>query len=222
MASASAIKPIKVWGEDGPNPPKVVIILEELGVPYEIVPIAFSDVKKPEYTAINPNGRLPTIYDPNTDLTLWESGAIVEYLIERYDTGHALSFAPGTAESYHAKQWLYFQTTGQGPYFGQAVWFKKLHSERLPSAVARYVAEIRRVSAVLDGVLAARKAGQVGDGPWLVGNRISYADLAFIPWHVTIGAFLDKDEYNLDEFPHLKDWFARISSRPSVKKVLKL
>ena len=65
---------LKVWGEGGPNPPKVAIILEELGLPYEFVPIAMADVKKPEYLAINPNGRLPAIYDPNTNITLWESG----------------------------------------------------------------------------------------------------------------------------------------------------
>jgi glutathione S-transferase len=108
----SQIKPIKVWGKGGPNPPKIAIVLEELGLPYETVAIPLTDVKKPDYLAINPNGRLPAIYDPNTDLTLWESGAIIEYLIERYDTTHKLSFAPGTAETYHAKQWLFFQTTG--------------------------------------------------------------------------------------------------------------
>lgn len=78
----STIKPIKVWGKGGPNPPKVAILLEELGVPYEAIAVPLADVKKPEYLAVNPNGHLPSIYDPNTDLTLWESGAIVEYLIE--------------------------------------------------------------------------------------------------------------------------------------------
>jgi glutathione S-transferase len=66
----SRIKPIKVWGKGGPNPPKVAIVLEELGLPYEIVAVPLTDVKKPDYLAINPNGRLPAIYDPNTDLTL--------------------------------------------------------------------------------------------------------------------------------------------------------
>ena len=118
---SSPLKPLKVWGQGGPNPPKVAITLLELNVPHEIIPTPLSEIKKPEYLAINPNGRLPAIYDPNTDITLWESGAIIEYLIERYDSQHRLSFVPGTPESYHAKQWLFFQTTGQGPYYGQAV-----------------------------------------------------------------------------------------------------
>ncbi|KAJ2988560.1 hypothetical protein NUW58_g3907 [Xylaria curta] len=123
----SSLKPIKAYGKGGPNPPKVIMILEELGLPYEIVSVQFADVKKPEYTAINPNGRLPAIHDPNTGLTLWESGAIVEYLVETYDKENKISFPKGSNESYLTKQWLYYQTTGQGPYFGQAVWFTRYH-----------------------------------------------------------------------------------------------
>ncbi len=106
---ASSLKPIKTYGKGGPNPPKVIIILEELGLPYEVIPTPFSDVKKPEYLSINPNGRLPAIYDPNTDLTLWESGAIIEYLVETYDKDNKISFPQGSNESYLTKQWLYYQ-----------------------------------------------------------------------------------------------------------------
>ncbi|KAK1772086.1 glutathione S-transferase [Phialemonium atrogriseum] len=217
----SPIKPIKVWGKTGPNPPKVSIVLEELGVPYETVPIQLADVKKPEFTSINPNGRVPAIYDPNTDITLWESGAIVEYLIEKYDTKRQLSFAQGTPEYYHAKQWLYFQSTGQGPYFGQAAWFIRYHPEQLPSAVERYAKEVNRVSGVLDGYLAQQKEefGAGGEGPWLVGNKLSYADLAFVPWQRAIGTILAKDQYDEDSFPHLKEWLGKLKSRQSVKKV---
>jgi glutathione S-transferase len=75
---ASTIKPITFWGGPlGPNPGKVYMILKELRIPHERIEIPLSDVKKPEYTKHNPNGRLPTIYDPNTDLTIWESGAII-------------------------------------------------------------------------------------------------------------------------------------------------
>jgi glutathione S-transferase len=99
------LKPIKVWGKGGPNPPKVAIMLAELGLPHELIFVPLSDVKKPEYLAINPNGRLPSIHDPNTGITLWESGAIVLYLIDRYDKDHKFSFEPGTPEHYHAQQW---------------------------------------------------------------------------------------------------------------------
>lgn len=218
---SSQLKPIKLYGQKGPNPGKVGIILAELGLPYEAENIQFSDVKKPEYVAINPNGRLPSIHDPNTGITLWETGAIFEYLIERYDTEHRFSFAPGTPESYLAKQWLYFQTTGQGPYYGQAVWFKRYHAEQVPSAIERYVKEINRVSGVLDGHLAQQKQEHGGsDGPWLVGNKMSYADIAFIPWQSLASLLLGKDEYNDDDYPHVKEWLGNMTSREKVKKVL--
>lgn len=214
--SFANLKPIKVYGKGGPNPPKVAILLEELGVPYETTAIALSDVKKPEYTAINPNGRVPSIYDPNTDLTLWESGAIFEYLIEKYDPEHKFSFAPGSPESYHAKQYLFFQVSGQGPYYGQAAWFKIYHSEKVPSAVARYTGEINRVTGVLDKVLSENaKAG--GDGPWLVGGKYSYADIAFVPWQSLVTKLVSTEEYNPDDYPTVKAWLNKILERPAVQ-----
>lgn len=217
----SEIKPIKVWGQGGANPPKVAMILEELGLPYSAIPVPLSDVKKPEYVAINPNGRLPSIHDPNTGITLWESGAIIEYLIERYDTYHRLSFEPGTPESYHAKQWFFFQATGQGPYYGQMSWFKKLHPENVPSAIERYVKEVNRVSAVLNGYLGQQKEKYgAGDGPWLVGNKLSYADLAFVTYQKVTPMFLGKDEYNEDDYPYLKEWLGNMTEREAVRSVL--
>jgi len=85
------------------------MLLAELEIPHNIIDIPFPDIKKPEYMKINPNGRIPAIYDPNTEITLWESGAIVEYLIEKYDKEGKLSFPAGSKESYLAKQWLFFQ-----------------------------------------------------------------------------------------------------------------
>lgn len=217
---SSQTRPIVLWGDHGPNPRKVAMILEELGLPYQVNPIPLSDVKKPEYVSINPNGRLPAIQDPNTGITLWESGAILEYLVDRYDKEQRFSFAPGTPESYHAKQWLHFQASGQGPYYGQAVWFRKYHPEQVPSAVERYIKEINRVSGVLDGHLAQQKQEHGGsDGPWLVGNKFSYADIAFIPWQASVSRILEKDEYNEDDYPHVKEWLSKMISRETVKTV---
>lgn len=217
---SSQIKPIKLWGHAGPNPLKVSTILEELRIPYEVIEVALSDVKKAKYTAINPNGRLPAIYDPNTDITLWESGAIVEYLIDKYDTDHRLGFPSGTPEYYHARQWLFFQTTGQAPYYGQAVWFNKYHPERIPSAIERYVNEIKRVTGVLERHLA--KQAHDGDGPWLVGNRFSYADAAFVSWQTIVAMFWEKEEFGAggDGFPEVKGWMGRMMEREKVKKVM--
>ncbi|KAA8906851.1 hypothetical protein TRICI_005090 [Trichomonascus ciferrii] len=205
------MQPIKLYGGFGPNPLKVLLLLEELGLSYEVVPVTLAEVKQPEYLKVNPNGRLPAIEDPNTGLTLWESGAIFEYLIEKYDTEHKLSFPAGTEEYYHAKQWLYFQTTGQGPYFGQAAWFKNYHSEKVPSALERYEKEINRVNQVLEGQLAKKD--------WLVGNKFSYADLSFIPWEK--GASDGIDGFNIDDYPHVKQWFNKILSRPAIINALK-
>lgn len=214
------LKPIKVWGQGGPNPPKVNIILEELGLPYETIDIQHysTNEQSPEYLAITPNGRVPAIQDPNNDLTLWESGAIIEYLIEHYDTTHKISFPPGTTEAYHTKQWLYFQTTGQGPYYGQAIHFKRTHPEKIQSAIDRYTKEINRVSGVLDGHLA--KQEKHGGGPWLVGNKCTFADISFVTYQVSMGFMLSKDEYDVDNYPVLKEWLGRLTSCDAVKKVL--
>jgi glutathione S-transferase len=219
--SFSHLKPITIWGRGGPNPPKVAILLEELGVPYEAIAVPISDVKKPEYLTINPNGRLPAIRDPNNGgLTLWESGAILEYLIERYDTpSHRFSFPAGSREAFLAKQYLFFQVSGQGPYYGQAAWFKKFHSEPLPSAVARYVGEVNRVTAVLEKVLAeeAEKYPGAEDGPWLVGGKYSFADIAFISWQNVILKIVGSDEYDPGQYPRVKQWLEKLLERPAVQ-----
>lgn len=222
MSTNSDLKPIKLYGDGGPNPPKVQILLEELGLPHEVIGVPWPDIKKPAYLAINPNGRLPSIQDPNTDITLWESGAILEYLIEKYDKEYRLSFPAGTNDAYHAKQWLFFQTTGQGPYYGQAVWFTKFHPEQLPSARERYLNEIRRVMGVLESWLNKQKEehGGESDGPWLVGNRLSYADLSFITWQKAAERILG-DDYNETDFPTVAAWLNKMVSRPAVVKVYK-
>jgi glutathione S-transferase len=115
-------------------------------------------------TWLNPHGRVPAIEDPNTGITLWESGAIVEYLVETYDTKHSLTYA-SSPEKYFVKQWLHFQISGQGPYFGQAAWFEKFHPEKIESARERYKNEIKRVLKVLDKHLETSGKG------FLVGDK---------------------------------------------------
>ncbi|KAJ4397865.1 hypothetical protein N0V93_002102 [Gnomoniopsis smithogilvyi] len=208
-----SLKPIILWGHDGgPNPWRVAMILKELDVPYTHKFLQLADMKKEPFESINPNGRVPAIEDPNTGITLWESGAIIQYLIETYDKQHIISFAPGSKESFEASQWLFYQATGQGPYFGQAVWFDVYHSEKLPSAVDRYVNEIRRVSAVLDRVVKDKK--------YLVGGKYSFADAAFLTWYVVVmRLFAEKVKVETD-FPHLNAWLDRIKSRPAITKTL--
>lgn len=146
----------------GPNPKKVVIILEELGIPYTL-----TDVTKPKEEAflkINPNGRMPAIQDPNNNnFVLWESGAICKYIVETYDKENKLNITT-LPEKWYLEQWLQFQMSGQGPYYGQGVWFHKFHAEDVPSAKKRYLEQIERVWGVLDNVLKDKK--------YLVGDKL--------------------------------------------------
>lgn len=217
MSSNSSLKPITIYGKGGPNPPKVAILCEELNIPYTIDDIPFSAVKEPAYLSINPNGRVPAIQDPNTSLTLWESGAIILYLIERYDIDRKLSFDPQSNEAQLARQWLFFQTTGQGPYYGQAVWFTKYHPEQLLSAQERYYREIERVTGVLESHLKAQPKGD--DGPWLVGGKCSYADLAFVTWQVIAAKFLG-EKVDVSPYTEVKGWIERLEKREAVGTVL--
>lgn len=214
QSSNMSLKPITLWGHNGsPNPWKVAMILEELNVPFTHKMVEPPDMKKEPYESINPNGRVPAIEDPNTGIKLWESGAIIEYLVETYDKQYNVSFAPGSKEFFEAKQWLYYQVSGQGPYFGQAAWFTVYHPEKLPSAVDRYVNEIRRVSGVLDRFLK--------DKEFLVGGKFSYADAAFMTWYV-VAVLLFADRLNLEtDFPLLNAWLERIKTRPTTAKILR-
>ena len=207
-------QPITLYGHaTGPNPWKVAMLLEELKLPFTTTIVDKADLKKPAYEKININGRAPAIQDPNTGLTLWESGAIIEYLIETYDRNHDISFAPGTSDYYHAKQWLYFQVSGQGPYFGQAVWFKVFHPEKIQSAQDRYVNEIRRVSGVLNRALDRKT--------FLVGEKYSYADVVFLSWYEAVIARVISDVFDISvEFPNLQAWLNRIRARPAIAKTL--
>lgn len=203
------MKPITLWSHTGgPNPWKVAIILKELNVPYESKFIDFKQVKEEPFLSLNPNGRVPAIEDPNTGLTLWESGAIVEYIIDQYDTEHKISHADLQNKN-HARQWLHFQMSGQGPYYGQAFWFINYAPEKIPYAIDRYVAEMGRVTSVLEKALDGKD--------WLVGDKCTYADLAFVPWQRIAGMIGGENFY--DKYPKVKAWLDRMQDRPSVKKI---
>ncbi|EXJ74312.1 glutathione S-transferase [Cladophialophora psammophila CBS 110553] len=208
----SSLKAITLYGHGAtPNPRKVAIILEELSIPYTMKEVDFSDIKKPPYTDICPNGRVPAIEDPNTGITLWESGAIVQYLVETYDKDRVLTYDT-VPEKYQLNQWLMFQMSGQGPYFGQAAWFKVFHPEKLPSAQERYVREVERVTSVLDGWLQKRK--------FLVGDKLTYADLAFVPWAKNVLWLDDEKTIDMAKYPAYSKWLDGMLARESVKKIL--
>ncbi|MCJ1431533.1 glutathione S- transferase, nitrogen catabolite repression regulator [Xylographa pallens] len=141
-----------------------------------------------------------------------QSGAIIQYLIDTYDKKHQLSY-DSFPEKYQTAQWLFFQVSGQGPYFGQKAWFSNYHAEKLPSAEERYANEIRRVLGVLDAHLTKQRT------PYLVGDKCTFADLAWVTWNALLG-WLVPDLNAEKEFPAFYAWNQRLVERPAVKKVL--
>lgn len=209
----SSLKPLVLYSHaTGPNPWKVAIILEELQLPYETKFLEFPQMKQDPYESINPNGRVPALEDLNTGVKLFESGAIITYLIDTYDKDASLH-STTLPEKYLEQSWLHFQMSGQGPYYGQKAWFTYFHPEKnLTSAIDRYANEIKRVVGVIDRHL--QKSGK----PYLVGDRVSYADLAFVPWHMALG-FLVPDWDYAKEAPHFAKWNQSLLDRPAVKKI---
>ncbi|THG95168.1 hypothetical protein EW026_g6430 [Hermanssonia centrifuga] len=200
----------------GPNGWKVAIVLEELGLTYESIYLDFQkgEQKAPEHTKYNPNGRIPTLIDhKNNDFTLWESDAILLYLVSKYDPEHKISVT-GEDEKFYLTQWLFFQASGQGPYYGQAAWFIYFHAEKIPSAIERYTNEILRVLGVLESVLSKQE--------WLVGGKLTIADLSFITWNqgALAGPLPNKEGFNFQkDFPAVSAWHAKLEARDSVKAI---
>ena len=115
---------------------------------------------------------LSSCIEPHSHAILRESDAILVYLVDKYDPEHKIS-AVSEEDKYHQLQWLFFQASGQGPYYGQLAWFLNYHPEKVPSAIERYKNEVKRVLDVLNSVLEKHE--------WLVGDKCTIADLSFIP-----------------------------------------
>jgi GST-like protein len=200
---------IEVWTWPTPNGHKVHIALEELGLPYKIVPINIGagDQFKPEFLAITPNHRIPAIVDPDgpggQPLKLFESGAILIYLSEK--TGGKLMPSDAVGR-YRCLQWLMFQMGGVGPMFGQYNHFANYAVEKLPYAIERYTNEVRRLHRVLDK--------RLGEAPFLAGREYSIADIATFPWVRNP----DRRDINLADYPNVKRWHDTIAERPAVQR----
>jgi len=208
-----------IYGHNsGPNPWKVVNILNELGLSFEWIGLDFNkgEHKAEKYLAINPNGRVPALVDhQNKDFTVWESGAIILYLAAKYDPQNKIHTGDFETDTL-ATQWLMFQMSGQGPYFGQAAWFTFYHSEKLPSVIERYNKEALRVVGVLERGLEGKD--------YLVGNRLTYADLSFISWNnfVLYGIEGVKEDFAANKFPQVKKWHEKLVARDAWKKTMEL
>jgi len=195
-----------------PNGHKITIFLEEAGVPYTIKPVNISagDQFKPEFLKISPNNRIPAMVDTEPSdgkgpLSVFESGAILQYLAEK--TGKFLpADRRGRAD---VMQWLFWQMGGLGPMAGQNGHFNNYAPEKIPYAIDRYVKETERLYGVLDERLEDRE--------FIVGDY-SIADIACYPWIVPH----ERHKQNLGEFANLKRWFAAIQQRPAVQRAYEL
>jgi GST-like protein len=190
------------WGT--PNGQKVSIMLEEVGLAYEVHPINLRkrDQFSPAYLAINPNNKIPAIIDRDgpgeKSLTLFESGAILIYLAEK--TNKLLSREPRAR--YETIQWLMFQMGGVGPIFGQTHYFLGA-DEKIPQAIDRFKKETSRLYAVLEKHLANHE---------FLADDYSIADIATYPW---VGRH-ERHQVDLNDLPNVKRWFDVITARPAV------
>jgi GST-like protein len=203
-------QPIDLYYWPTPNGYKITIFLEEVRLPYNVVPvdIAAGDQFEPEFLKISPNNKMPAIVDPEgpdgEPISLFESGAILIYLAEK--TGRFLPDSP--RERYAVLQWLMFQMGHVGPMLGQAHHFRQYAPETIPYAVERYTNEAARLYGVIDRRLA--------EAPFVAGGEYTIADVAIFPWlrsHENQGQ-------SLDDYPHLKRWYEDIESRPAVRRGL--
>ena len=200
---------IKFYFNGSPNPTKVALFLEEAGVPYEPIAIdtRVGDQFKPEYLAINPNGKVPAIVDG--DATVFDSNAILFYL--GTTTG---KFMPPETKAARGQMlsWLMFVATGVGPYSGQAVHFKHFAPEKLPYAVNRYIFESERHFAILDAHLGKHK--------YMVGDSYSIVDMDVWGWARMLPFILGDGAF--DKFPNLKRLVDEINARPAAARAIAL
>ncbi|KIM32992.1 hypothetical protein M408DRAFT_190392 [Serendipita vermifera MAFF 305830] len=201
--------------ESGVNVFKILIILNELGLTYKEYLLDFGkqEQKGESYVSFMPNGRIPALVDHwNNDKVVWESNAMLKY-IARYDTEGKFTVTDPDEQT-DMDTWLFFQSSHQGPYFGQLQWFSFYHEEPVPSAVTRYLGETRRILGVLDKVLK--------DKEWLVGGKCTLADISFIKCNEYAVRYLLGSEFDFaKEFPHAARWHNALMTRPAVAWVFK-
>ena len=202
------------WGT--PNGRKATIMLEELGVPYDLHPVNIGKDEQfaPEFLKISPNNKIPAIVDDSGEdgpLSVFESGAILIYLADKY--GRFL--APKGAARYEALQWLMWQMGGLGPMFGQLGWFAVTDKGQTPVGVERYAQEARRLLNVMEK--------RLGEAPYLAGADYSIADIAVYPWIAQYRVRVKEHiEPMLEVRPNILAWIERISARDAVERGMKL
>lgn len=203
MSTAENKKGIDLYTWNTPNGRKVSIMLEEVGLPYNVIPIDITkgEQLRPEFLLISPNNKIPAIVDHDAGVSLMESGAILMYLANK--TGKLLS--PIGEKYWEQMEWLMLQMGSIGPMLGQTHHFVKFNPGKSPYAEERYSKENARLYRVLEKRLEDRE---------FICDDYSVVDIATWPW---ISRF-EFQQMNLSEFPNLKRWYLKIASRPAVRR----
>jgi GSH-dependent disulfide-bond oxidoreductase len=210
---------LQLYSLPTPNGVKVSIVLEEIGLPYEVHLVDFNkdDQKTPEFLSLNPNGKIPAIIDPDgpggKPLGLFESGAILQYLADK--TGKLLPADP--ARRYQTIQWVHFQMGAIGPMFGQVGYFHKFAGKDIADKrpLQRYVAESRRLLGVLEQRLHSRA--------WIMDDEYTIADISMLGWvRNLIGFYGARELVAFDSFGNVAAWLERGLARPAVQRGLEI
>jgi GSH-dependent disulfide-bond oxidoreductase len=194
---------ITLYAHGSPNPHKISITLEELGLPYEakIINVWEGEQFSPEFIALNPNGKVPVITDHETGYTIYESNAILLYLAQK--TGKL--FPTEVQQQWKGYQLLFFQAASIGAMFGQRAHFSLFAPEKPNYAVERYLKEGERLTKVLEELLTGRE---------YFLDEYSIVDIAHFGWLWCS----THQGFNIDTYPNLKAWFERVAVRPAVQK----
>ena len=201
--------PIDLYYWPTPNGWKITIMLEELGVPYEVkfVNIGKGEQFEPSFLAIAPNNRMPAIVDPEgpdgQPISVFESGAILQYLGRKFGQYYPTDERARVA----VEEWLFWQMGGLGPMAGQTHHFRQYAPEKVPYAIDRYTNEVNRLYGVMNRRLV--------DRDFLAGDY-SIADMACVGW---VKPYKNQGQ-EIDDFPNLKRWFETVMARPAVERAM--
>lgn len=199
----SSSEPVILYGMNSPNVRKVVIMLEELGLAYELRHVAVFKGEQftPDFLSLNPLAKVPVLLDPALGEPLAESAAILFWLAEKSGSGLLPAAAPAR---YAVMQWVMVQMASIGPMLGQLNHFRLLPQGSEPYALGRYTAQAERLYRLLDDRLAA--------APWIAGGAYSIADIAIYPW----SHYLERHGLDPRPYPALLRWRSAIDARPAV------
>jgi GST-like protein len=204
-------KPIDLYYWPTPNGFKITIMLEECGLPYNLIPVNISKGEQfaPKFLAISPNNRMPAIVDPQgpggRPISIFESGAILQYLGRK--TGKF--YSAGERGRVEVDQWLFWQMANLGPKAGETSHFRNYAVETQQYAINRFTNEMNRLYGVMNRRLS--------DRPFLA-RKYSIADMACVGW---VNSW-ERQGQDINQFPHVKRWLDAVKARPAVKRGMSL